>query len=111
MSRPEREGRSELEGLWTELRDALGMKPGAPGARSFWDDLMGDGAGGGMFFDAEGNDRTQLVKALMARVDTLDQTVAVLADRVAVLERIVVTDEKRLSEEIERLRGGTKGTN
>jgi hypothetical protein len=105
MSRP------EFEGIWTELREALGMKPGAPGARNFWDDLMGGAEGGGMFFDAEGNDRTPLVKALMARVDALDQTVAVLSDRVAVLERIVVTDEKRLAEEIERLRSGSKGTN
>lgn len=96
--------RSELDGLWTELRDALGMKPGAPGARSFWDDLFGEGSGGGMFFDAEGNDRTPLVKALADRVDTLTGTVEGLADRIAVLERIVVTDEARLADEIERLR-------
>ncbi len=96
--------------IWTELRGLLGMKPGAPGARSFWDDLFGEGEGG-MFFDAEGNDRTPMVKALMGRVDSLDQTVAGLSDRVAVLERIVVTDERRLAEEIERLRSGPKGTN
>jgi hypothetical protein len=99
--------------IWKDLRDLLGMKAGDPGARSFWDDLFGPGQNGGMFFDAEGNDRTPMVKALMSRVDSLDQAVVLLSDRVAVLERIVVTDESRLAEEIERLRGGTntKGTN
>lgn len=92
------------EEIWSELRKALGMRPGGPDARSFWDDLFGEGSGDGMFFDAEGNDRTPLVRALADRVDSLTETVDGLAGRIAVLERIVVTDEAQLAEEIERLR-------
>jgi hypothetical protein len=72
----------------------------------FWEEMFGaDDTSGGMFFDAEGNDRTALVKALVSRVKHLESRLGGLADRVAVLERIVVTDEARLSEEIEKLRG------
>lgn len=77
--------------------------------KSFWEDMFGvNDKSGGVFFDAEGNDRTVLVKGLVARIEQMEQKLASVGDRVAVLERIVVTDEAKLSDEIEKLRGAPR---
>lgn len=60
----------------------------------------------GLFYDAEGNDRTGLLRALVERLDETTKIARSLAERVAVLERIVVQDEARLALEIEKLRAG-----
>lgn len=92
---------NEIDRLWSELRKSLtGNGDGSSG--KFWDELFG--GAGGMFFDGEGNDRTAMVATLVERIDQLTGTVKALSERVTVLERLAVHDEKRLAEEIEKLR-------
>ena len=92
--------------LWLEFRRRL--KAGQPQkSKDIWTEWFGDWDAdeGGMFFDGDGNDRTAVVTALVDRIDQLTIETRTLADRVKVLERLAVHDEKRLAEEIEKLRG------
>jgi hypothetical protein len=54
---------------------------------------------------AHGEDRADILGALLGRIDALTGEVAILSNRVKTLERLAVHDEARLAAEIEQLRG------
>jgi hypothetical protein len=88
---------------WEELRRLVGAAgPSKQGARDFWEEIFG--SEDALFYDAEGNDRTDLLRALIKRLDQTTRLAEGLADRVAVLERLAVQDEARIALEIEKLR-------
>lgn len=98
---------AERDKAWDELRQQFGVGEGAKQKSGvFWQVMlgMGGGEGEGLFYDALGNDRTHVVRALVERLDRTTQQVLALAERVAVLERIAVHDEARIALEIEKLR-------
>lgn len=72
--------------------------------RDFWEEMFG--SEDALLYDGEGNDRTDLFKALVERLDQTTRIAESLAERVAVLERLAVHDEGRIALEIEKLRHG-----
>lgn len=69
----------------------------------YWDsgDEMGDGA-------ASGEERSKAaarIQELEKTVETMGATITALAERVKVLERIVVDDEANIAREIDKLKG------
>lgn len=70
-----------------------------------WSELMGEDAGEGLLYDANGNDRTPLLLDLLGRLERVTGEVIVLSDRVKTLEKLAAHDEARLAAEIESLRG------
>lgn len=90
---------------WDELRELAGAKaPAKQKTRDFWEEMFG--ADDALFYDAEGNDRTDLFRAMIERLDQTTRIAENLAERVAVLERLAVQDEARIALEIEKLRSG-----
>lgn len=88
-----------------ELRELAGAKaPAKQKTRDFWEEMFG--ADDALFYDAEGNDRTDLFRAMIERLDQTTRIAENLAERVAVLERLAVQDEARIALEIEKLRSG-----
>lgn len=93
---------------WEELRQLVGAGgPAKPKAKDFWEELFG--SEDALLCDAEGNDRTDLLRALVERLDRTTRIAEGLAERVAVLERLAVHDEARIALEIEKLRAGEGG--
>lgn len=91
---------SEADERWDELRRLVAGKK--PRARDIWEEIFG--SEDALFYDAEGNDRTDLFRALVERLDHTARLAEGLAERVAVLERLAVQDEARIALEIEKLR-------
>ena len=90
---------------WDELRELAGANASAKQkTRDFWEEMFG--ADDALFYDAEGNDRTDLFRAMIERLDKTTRIAENLAERVAVLERLAVQDEARIALEIEKLRSG-----
>lgn len=90
---------------WDELRQLAGAKsPAKQKTQDFWEEIFG--ADDALFYDAEGNDRTDLFRAMIERLDQTTRIAENLAERVAVLERLAVQDEARVALEIEKLRSG-----
>ncbi len=96
---------SESDERWQELRRLVAA--GEPGAKEKSGLFLGVmfGTSDGVFLDAEGNDRTDVVRTLVERLDQTTRLAQSLAERVAVLERLAVQDEARIALEIEKLRG------
>jgi hypothetical protein len=78
----------------------VGRKMDASDSRIAWGEMFG--SEGTLFYDAEGNERTDRFRALLERVDQTTRLAEGLAERVAVLERLAVQDEARIALEIER---------
>lgn len=90
---------------WEELRKLVGAGGSAKQkTRDFWEEIFG--SEDALLYDGEGNDRTDLFRALVERLDQTTRTAEGLAERVAVLERLAVQDEARIALEIEKLRAG-----
>jgi hypothetical protein len=87
---------------WEELRRLVGKAPARTRSPDFWEEMFG--ASDGLIYDGEGNDRTDLLRALVDRLDQTTRIAQSLAERVAVLERLAVQDEARIALEIEKLR-------
>lgn len=88
---------------WDELRRLVGAgQPARQKPKDFWEEMFG--SEDALFYDGEGNDRTDLFKALVERLDQTTRIAEGLAERVAVLERLAVQDESRIALEIEKLR-------
>jgi hypothetical protein len=88
---------------WEELRSLVGAgQPAKQKSRDFWEEIFG--SEDAMLYDGEGNDRTDLFRALVERLDQTTRIAEGLAERVAVLERLAVQDEARIALEIEKLR-------
>lgn len=88
---------------WEELRQLVGAgEPAKPKSRDFWEEIFG--SEDALLYDGEGNDRTDLFRALVERLDQTTRIAEGLAERVAVLERLAVQDEARIALEIEKLR-------
>lgn len=88
---------------WEELRRLAGAgDAGKQKPRDFWEEIFG--SDDALFYDAEGNDRTDLFRALIERLDKTTRLAEGLSERVAVLERLAVQDEARIALEIEKLR-------
>jgi membrane carboxypeptidase/penicillin-binding protein PbpC len=85
---------------WDELRRLVAGTKSRP--KDFWEEIFG--SEDALFYDAEGNDRTDLFRALIERIDQTTRIAEGLAERVAVLERLAVQDEARIALEIEKLR-------
>lgn len=93
---------------WNELRRLVGAGgPPKQKTRDFWEELFG--SEDALFYDGEGNDRTDLFRALVERLDGTTRLAESLAERVAVLERLAVQDEARIALEIEKLRASEGG--
>jgi hypothetical protein len=90
---------SQSNESWDELRRMVAHKKPSP--KDFWEEMFG--AEDALFYDAEGNDRTDLFRALVERIDQTTRIAEGLAERVAVLERLAVHDEARIGLEIEKL--------
>ena len=94
-------------GAWDELRELAGAKAATKQkTRDFWEEMFGEDEA--LFYDAEGNDRTDLFRAMIERLDKTTRIAENLAERVAVLERLAVQDEARIALEIEKLRTGER---
>jgi hypothetical protein len=108
----------ELLGAWRRRMDAQSMdaETADRSSRRAREDGSGDGSHGGsgdwgaaFFGDLEDwlGDNGKL-KAQVAEMDKqmqlMARTINMLLDRVSVLERLAVQDEKRLADEIEKLR-------
>ena len=94
---------SDSKRAWDELRELAGSsKHARQKSRDFWEEMFG--SEDALFYDAEGNDRTDLFRALVERIDQTTRLAEGLAERVAVLERLAVQDEARIALEIEKLR-------
>lgn len=90
---------------WEELRRLVGASSSVQRrSGDFWEVMIGVADGDGLFYDSAGEDRTDLVRALVDRLDQTTRLAQSLAERVAVLERIAVQDEARVALEIEKLR-------
>ncbi len=88
---------------WDELRQLVGADgPARQKPRDFWEEIFG--SEDALIYDGEGNDRTDLFRALVERLDQTTRIAEGLAERVAVLERLAVQDEARIALEIEKLR-------
>jgi hypothetical protein len=88
---------------WEELRQLVGASgPARQKPRDFWEEIFG--SEDALLYDGEGNDRTDLFRALVERLDQTTRIAEGLAERVAVLERLAVQDEARIALEIEKLR-------
>ena len=88
---------------WEELCRLVSDRNGAKQkTRDFWEEIFG--SEDALLYDGEGNDRTDLVRAVVERLDRTSCLVQALAERVAVLERLAVQDEARIALEIEKLR-------
>jgi hypothetical protein len=85
---------------WEELRRLVAGKKAKP--KDFWEEIFG--SEDALFYDGEGNDRTDLFRALIERLDQTTRLAEGLSERVAVLERLAVQDESRIALEIEKLR-------
>lgn len=88
---------------WQELRRLVAGAGGAKEKSGLFLGVM-FGTSDGIFYDAEGNDRTDMVRTLVERLDQTTRLAQSLAERVAVLERLAVHDEARIALEIEKLR-------
>jgi len=94
---------SDSKQAWDELRELVRSSDHAHRkSRDFWDEMFG--SEDALFYDAEGNDRTDLFRALIERLDLTTRLAESLSERVAVLERLAVQDEARIALEIEKLR-------
>jgi hypothetical protein len=94
---------SDSKRAWDELRELVGSSTRArQKSRDFWEEIFGSEYA--LFYDAEGNDRTDLFRALVERIDQTTRLAEGLAERVTVLERLAVQDEARIALEIEKLR-------
>lgn len=91
---------SQPDESWDELRRLVAGRKSK--SKDFWEEIFG--SGDALFYDAEGNDRTDLFRALVERIDQTTRIAEGLAERVAVLERLAVQDEARIALEIEKLR-------
>lgn len=82
-----------------DLLSQLGLGAGV----FYWDggDGMGDGTGEA---GAERSKQARRIEELEKTVVTMGETITALADRVKVLERIVVDDEANISREIDKLK-------
>lgn len=99
---PTMAGRDRNE-AWAELRRLVGAgQPAKQKSRDFWEEIFG--SEDALLCDGEGNDRTDLFRALVERLDQTTRVAEGLAERVAVLERLAVHDEGRIALEIEKLR-------
>jgi hypothetical protein len=88
---------------WDELRRLVGASSTVQRkSGDFWEVVFG--TSDGLMYDGEGNDRTDLLHALIERLDQTTRLAHALAERVAVLERLAVQDEARIALEIEKLR-------
>jgi hypothetical protein len=85
---------------WDELRRLVASHKPKP--KDFWEEMFG--SEDALFYDADGNDRTDLFRALVERLDQTTRLAEGLSERVAVLERLAVQDESRIALEIEKLR-------
>jgi hypothetical protein len=86
---------------WDELPELVGASTCArQKSNDFWEEMFG--SEGTLFYDAEGNERTDRFRALLERVDPTTRLAEGLAERVAVLERLAVQDKARIAPEIER---------
>ena len=93
----------EGSAAWEELRQLVGAGgPAKPKVGDFWEEIFG--SEDALLYDGEGNDRTDLFRALVEQLDQTTRIAEGLAERVAVLERLVVQDEARIALEIEKLR-------
>ncbi len=94
-SRRRRRRRARADDLLSQL--------GLSGGVFYWDG--GDGMGGE---DTGGEHRSSAERArieeLEKTVETMSETITALADRVKVLERIVVDDEANIAREIDKLK-------
>lgn len=73
----------------------------------YWDG--GDGMDGGTDgFSGQRTEDDSRIKELEKTVETMSETITALADRVKVLERIVVDDEANISREIDKLKDDDK---
>ena len=88
---------------WDELR-RLVAAGGSVQKKSgdFWEAMFGTGEG--LLYDVNGEDRTDILRTLVERLDQTTRLAQALAERVAVLERLAVHDEARIALEIEKLR-------
>jgi|GEM_PF-2528539 hypothetical protein len=94
---------TDRNGAWEELRQLVGAGgPPRQKTRDFWEEIFG--SEDALLYDGEGNDRTDLFRALIERLDQTTRIAEGLAERVAVLERLAVQDEARIALEIEKLR-------
>lgn len=94
---------SDSKKAWDELRELVRAGAHArPKTKDFWDEIFG--SEDALFYDAEGNDRTDLFRALIERLDQTTRLAENLSERVVVLERLAVQDEARIALEIEKLR-------
>jgi hypothetical protein len=94
---------SDSNEAWEELCRLVGDRNGGKQkTRDFWEEIFG--SEDALLYDGEGNDRTDLVRALVERLDRTSRLTQALAERVAVLERLAVQDEARIALEIEKLR-------
>jgi hypothetical protein len=91
---------SRADERWDELRRLVAGRKPKP--KDFWEEIFG--SEDALFYDAEGNDRTDLFRALIERLDQTTRLAEGLSERVAVLERLAVQDEGRIALEIEKLR-------
>ena len=87
---------------WEELRRLVGKASVRNRPLDFWEEMFG--TSDGLMYDGEGNDRTDLLHALVSRLEETTRIAHSLAERVAVLERLAVQDEARIALEIEKLR-------
>lgn len=87
---------------WEELRRLVGKASARNRPLDFWEEMFG--TSDGLMYDGEGNDRTDLLHALVSRLEETTNLARSLAERVAVLERLAVQDEARIALEIEKLR-------
>jgi hypothetical protein len=95
---------TDRDRTWDDLRQAIGAAGQSKQRKSgeFWEVVFG--TEDGLLFDGEGNDRTDVLRALVDRLDQTTNQAKALAERVAVLERLAVQDESRIAREIENLR-------
>ncbi len=86
--------------------DDLLSQLGLSGGVFYWDG--GDGMDGSDGSTGEYSRAANRIEELEKTVETMSETITALAERVKVLERIVVDDESNIAREIDKLKGGDR---
>lgn len=97
-------GRSRRRRRRRQRADDLLEQFGLGGGVFYWDG--GDGTRGGYTDGQEGSGAASRIEELEKTVETMGETITALAERVKVLERIVVDDEANIAREIDKLKDG-----
>lgn len=95
-------GRSRRRRRRRQRADDLLEQFGLGGGVFYWDG--GHGASGDYADEREGSRAASRIEELEKTVETMSETITALAERVKVLERIVVDDEANIAREIDKLK-------